>query len=480
MRIMHVASELAPFAKTGGLGDVLAGLPPALAARGHEVVVVLPRYRHIGQRGLDAALARRLRRFPVHLGPETIEVELWEGPLGASQQCRVWLVDHPASFDRDGMYGPPTGGDWPDNARRFALLCKAALEIADQLDWWPDVVHAHDWQTGPAMVYAKTPPEHRLRPRRVFTVHNLVFQGYFPPTVIEELGLPRSGFGLDGYEFYGQVNFLKAGLTYAEHVTTVSPRYAREILGRDTGHGLDGLLRALGPRLSGVLNGIDERVWSPAHDPYLARTYDAGTLWEKKRAKEALQREVGLSQRADLPLVGMVARLTAQKGIDLVARTLPRVLKDGLQVVVLGTGEPALEAEMTKLADAHPERVRVRIGFDEGLAHRITAGADLFLMPSLFEPCGLNQLYAMAYGTPPIVRAVGGLDDSVVDYDGESGSGTGFKFAASTDVALEAALRRAMLVFQDTNAFSALQRRAMSQDLSWRLPAAAYERIYRG
>ena len=479
MRIMHVASELAPFAKTGGLGDVLAGLPRALAERGHEVVVVLPRYRHIAERGLDAALARRLRRFPVQLGPETLEVELWEGPLGASHRCRVWLVDHPPSFDRDGMYGPRSGGDWPDNARRYALLCKAALAIADELDWWPDVVHAHDWQAAPAMIYAQTPPRDRLHPCRVFTVHNLVFQGYFPPAVIEELGFPRSGFGLDGYEFYGQVNFLKAGLAYADHVTTVSPTYAREILSQGTGHGLDGLLRTLGPRLSGVLNGIDDSVWTPSHDPHLERTYDAGTLWEKKRDKEALQRELGLPLRADLPLAGSVSRLTAQKGTDLLVKAMPRLLKDGLQLVALGTGDGHLEAAMKALETAHPDRVRVRLGFDEGLAHRITAGCDLFVMPSQFEPCGLNQLYAMAYGSPPVVRAVGGLDDSVVDFDGKSGSGTGFKFAASTDVALEAAVRRAMLVFHDPGAYAALQRRAMSQDLSWRIPAAAYEKIYR-
>ncbi|MEO6954506.1 MAG: glycogen synthase GlgA, partial [Polyangia bacterium] len=465
---MHVASELTPFAKTGGLGDVLAGLPPALAARGHEVVVVLPRYRHIAERGLDSTLARRLRRFPVQLGPETIEVELWEGPLGASQRCRVWLVDHPASFDRDGMYGPSGGGgDWPDNARRYALFCKAALAIADQLDWWPDVVHAHDWQAGPAMIYAKSPPSHRPHPRRVFTVHNLVFQGYFPEAVIEELGFPRSGFGLDGYEFYGQVNFLKAGLTYAEHVTTVSPRYAREILSPETGHGLDGLLRTLGKRLSGVLNGIDDHVWSPARDPYLPRPYDAHTLWEKKQNKQALQRELGLAQRADLPLVGSISRLSVQKGTGLLLEAMPRLLEDGLQLVVLGTGDPDLEAAMKKLAAAHSDRVRVHIGFDEGLAHRITAACDLYVMPSQFEPCGLNQLYAMAYGSPPIVRAVGGLDDSVVDFDGKSGSGTGFKFGANTDVALEAAVRRAMIVFRDTRAYTALQRRAMSQDLSW-------------
>jgi starch synthase len=477
MRILHVASELAPYAKTGGLGDVLAGLAPALAARGHEVIVALPRYRD--GRHAEVGLAKRVRRFPVVLGHTRVDVELLEGPFPGYPRARVWLIDHPESFDRDGLYGPPTGGDFPDNARRFALLGKAALTIADALDVWPDVVHGHDWQGGPAVLYATTPPGDRLHPRRVMTIHNLAFQGLFPASVIDELGFPHDRFTPHGYEFWGHVGLLKAGLTAAQHVTTVSPRYAREIQGSEAGMGLDGLMRSISDRLVGIQNGIDATAWSPEHDPHLPRTYARDSMSGKRHCKAELQRELGLPMRKDLPLIGSIARLTEQKGFDLIARVLPRVLRDGVQYVALGTGDPAIEQSLRQIANEHPDQVHVHVGFDEALAHRIEAGCDLFLMPSRFEPCGLNQLYSQAYGTPPIVRAVGGLDDSVVDFDEHSRSGTGFKFDAYSDVALEHTLRRAVMTFGDTDAFRALQRRGMSQDFSWHGPAGRYERVYR-
>jgi starch synthase len=311
------------------------------------------------------------------------------------------------------------------------------------------------------------------------TIHNLAFQGLFPSSVIDELGLPRDKFHPDGYEYWGQVGFLKAGITSAHAITTVSPRYAKEIQSPEAGNGLDGLLRALSDKLVGIQNGIDETVWSPEHDPHLERPYSAETLWEKRRNKAALQRALGLPQRNDVPLVGSVARITDQKGFDLVVRTLPRLLRDGMQYVVLGRGDPALEHGLRQLEVSHRDQVRVQLGFDEALAHQIAAGVDLYLMPSKFEPCGLNQLYAQAYGTPPLVRATGGLDDTVVDFDGKSRSGTGFKFYAYNDVALEAGLRRAIRTFADGPAWEGLQRRAMAQDFSWRLPALRYEHLYR-
>ena len=478
MRILHVASELAPFAKSGGLADVLAGLPPALATLGYEVVIAIPRYRTVAQGGHDRALARRLRRFPVLLGSERLDVGLVEGSLPGQPRARVWLIDHPPSFDRDGLYGD-AHGDFGDNARRFALLGKAALAIADQTDWWPDLVHGHDWQAGPALVYAGRPPEGRRVPRRVMTIHNLAFQGLFPPSVIPELGLPSEQFTPEGYEYWGQVGFLKAGLTAADAITTVSERYAVEIRTPEAGMGLDGLLRALGARLHGIQNGVDDGIWSPVNDRHLRQTYSLASPWGKLACKQALQRELGLPLRADLPLVGSIARLTDQKGFDLVVRALPRLISDGLQYVVLGSGDPQLEAALQALERDHPEQVRVRLGFDEGLAHRIAAGSDLYLMPSRFEPCGLNQLYAQLYGTPPVVRAIGGLDDTVVDFDARSRSGTGFKFAAYTDVALEATLRRALAAYRDRDAWGGLQRRAMAQDFSWRASARRYDAVYR-
>jgi starch synthase len=479
VRILHVASELAPLAKTGGLADVLAGLSPALAAMGHEVVVAIPRYRAVAGSPAERALARRLRRFPVHLGNERIDVGLVEGSFAGQPQARIWLIDHPPSYDRAGLYGAPGGDDFADNARRFALLGKASLAIADALDWWPDVVHGHDWQAGPALLYAQHPPGHRRPPRRVFTIHNLAFQGLFPPSVIGELGLPGEQFNPDGYEYWGKVSFLKAGLTAAHAISTVSPRYAEEIKTPEGGLGLDGLLRALGDRVTGIQNGIDEMVWSPSRDPHLPYAFSRESPWNKRRCKQALQRELGLPLRADLPLVGSVARITDQKGFDLVVKALPRLLRDGMQYVVLGTGEPGLEQALRALQVNHPEQVAVRIGFDDGLAHRIAGGSDLYLMPSRFEPCGLNQLYAQIYGAPPLVRATGGLDDTVVDFDGKSHSGTGFKFFAYSDVALEAGLRRALRTYTDEPAWQGLQQRAMAQDFSWRDPARRYERVYR-
>ncbi len=476
MRILHVASELAPFAKTGGLGDVLAGLAPALAAAGHEVIVATPRYR---MGALPGGLAKRLRKFAIQLGGSNLEVELWEGSFAGQPRAKVWLIDHPPSFDRDGIYGPPTGGDFSDNARRFALLGRAALTIADELDLWPDVVHAHDWQAGPTLLYAMHPPADRVRPRRVMTIHNLAFQGLFPSSVVGELDLPPEQFVPDGYEFWGQVGFLKAGIAVADQITTVSPHYAQEILRPEAGWGLDGMLRSRQARLTGIVNGIDGQVWNPASDPHLAHLYDRDSLGAKRKCKVALQRDVGLPLRDDLPLIGAVARITEQKGFDLVARALPRLLRDGVQCVLLGSGEPALEQQLLLLERANPKSVRVRIGFDEQLAHRIVAGADLYLMPSRWEPCGLNQLYAQTYGTPPVVRATGGLYDTVVDFDQKSGSGTGFVFEAYSDAALEAALRRGMLAWRDTEVFGALQRRGMAQDFSWREPAERYARLYR-
>jgi starch synthase len=478
MRILHVASELAPYAKTGGLADVLAGLPPHLAALGHEVVVALPYYRVVGDGGHGATLARRLRPFPVQLGHERIDVGLLEGRYSGAG-ARIWFIEHAPSFDRDGLYGPRSGGDFHDNARRFALLGKAALSIADELDWWPDVVHAHDWQGGPALLYAARPPLHRHAPRRVMTIHNLAFQGLFDPEVIAQLGLPPEGFTSEGYEFWGKVGYMKAGLTAADAITTVSPRYALEIQTPELGMGLDGLLRAHAAKLTGIQNGVDETVWSPMRDPHLAHEYSLASPGGKHACKEALQRELGLPLRSDLPLVGSVARITDQKGFDLIARALPRLLRDGLQYVVLGTGDPALEHALQALEQSHSQQVRVRLGFDDGLAHRIAAGCDLYLMPSRFEPCGLNQLYAQLYGSPPLVHATGGLDDTVVDLDVRSASGTGFKFWGYSDVSLESALRRALTTWRDRDAWSGLQRRAMAQDFSWRLPAQKYDRVYR-
>jgi starch synthase len=476
MRVLHVASEVAPYSKTGGLADVLGALPAAEARQGADVIVATPRYR-----GADPArfnLARRLRTFNVPLGQERIEVGLYEGQHPSSPHVKIWMIDHPPSFDRDGLYVGADGKDHPDNARRFALLGAASLTVAGALDAWPHIVHGHDWQAGPALLYAAAAGA-LPSPRCVFTVHNLAYQGIFPPQVIAELGLPAALYHPDGYEFYGQVSFLKAGLAAADRITTVSPRYAREIQTEEQGAGLDGFLRARAGRLSGILNGVDYNLFSPERDQHLPHRYSRDALDGKRECKAALQRELGLPIRADTPLCGTITRLTEQKGIDLMLEVLPRLLDGDVQCAVLGTGDPALEGALTSFAQKHPKKLAVRIAYDDSLAHRMEAGCDLFVMPSRFEPCGLNQLYSLKYGTPPIVRATGGLDDTIVDHEPRSRTGTGFKFEAYSAAALEAAWRRALSAYARPDEFAELQRRAMAQDFSWAAAARAYMLLYR-
>lgn len=477
MRVLHVSSEVAPYSKTGGLADVLGALPRALAALGHEVTVVTPRYRAVDPARFG--LARRLRGLATPLGGDTVSVGIYEGQAASTPRVRVFLVDHPPSFDREGLYGDAQG-DYGDNARRFALLGAAALALSAEFGAWPDIVHGHDWQAGPAILYARRRWQGLRPPKTIFTLHNLAFQGLFTERVIDELGLPREGYTPEGYEYYGQVSFLKAGLALADRLTTVSPTYAREIQTPAAGLGFDGLLRARASVLTGILNGVDYDLWNPAKDVNLAAPYSAQALGGKRACKAALQRALGLPERPDLPLCGSISRLTEQKGFELLLEALPALLSRGaeLQYVLLGSGESALEQSLQKLAGRHPNKVAVRIGYDERLAHQIEAGCDLYVMPSKFEPCGLNQLYSLRYGTPPIVRATGGLADSVVDFDARTRSGTGFVFTDFESGALVEAWQRALTAYHRDD-FSALVRRAMTQDFSWSRAAQAYDRLYR-
>jgi starch synthase len=471
MRILHVASEVAPYSKTGGLGDVLAALPGALARLGADVTVVTPRYASIDPE--QHGLAKWLSPIEVAVGSNIQEVGVYEGRAPGGGRARLLFIDEPGAFGRPGLYGPPGGGDYPDNATRFALLGAAALAVCDATGWRPDVVHGHDWQAGPAIVFA------RSRARTVFTIHNLAFQGLFAPSLLDETGLPRELFHPEGFEFYGQVSLLKAGLVLAERLTTVSPRYAQEIQTPEQGCGLDGLLRARATRLSGILNGVDYGVWDPARDPLIAARYDARELGGKRRCKAELQREVGLPVRADVPLCGSISRLTEQKGFDLIVAALPQLLDGDLQYVVLGSGEPAIQRALVELAERHPKKVAVKIAYDERLAHRIEAGCDVYVMPSKYEPCGLNQMYSLRYGTPPIVRATGGLDDSIVECDARSRTGTGFKLEPYTAQALYEAWRHALTMWRESPAdFSALMRRGMAQDFSWDAAARRYAEVY--
>jgi starch synthase len=471
MEILFVASEVAPFSKTGGLGDVMGALPKALAALGHRVSVVTPRYGSI-----DPA-ARGLERLDgavrVHGHPTTLWIAPGEAP--------VYFVEHEGLFGgRKGLYSDG-GHDYPDNAQRFAYLARAALALPAALGRRTRIVHLNDWQTGLAPWLLRH--EHRDDPalagaRTVFTIHNLAYQGVFPKGVVPALGLPWEVFRYDAMEFHDGLNLLKAGLVYADALTTVSPTYAKEILGPEQGFGLDALLRHRAGDLTGILNGIDVHGWDPETDPHLPAHYSARDLSGKAACKAALQQELGLPVRADVPLLAMVSRLATQKGLDLVAAALPELLATtDVQLALLGSGAREYEALFARLAEERPDRVAARIGFDEGLAHRIEAAADVFLMPSHYEPCGLNQMYSLRYGTVPVVRAVGGLEDTVEDFDGWR-RGTGFKFRPYAPDALLLAIRRALDARRDARAWRELVLRGMAQDNSWEQSARRYEALY--
>lgn len=476
LRILFATPECAPWIKTGGLGDVSAGLPEALAARGLEVRVLLPAYRSV----LAAPGHRReIARLPAAAAFPA--ARLLEAPLPSG--VPAWLVDCPALYDRDGgpYQDPATGSDWPDNALRFGLLSRVAAMLAgaSPLAWRPHVLHCNDWQTGlaPAYLHFAGGP----RAATLICIHNLAFQGLFPAATVAAVGLPAASFAVEGVEFHGRTSFLKAGLVYADAIATVSPTYAREIQRAPLGFGFEGLLAARGDRLRGILNGIDVRTWNPLTDRLIPRRYDSAGLDAKLENKRALQARMGLAPAADVPLFGFVGRLTEQKGIDLIAAVAPRLAAGPAQLAVLGTGERELEASMRALARAHPGAVAVAIGFDEPLAHLIEAGADSFLMPSRFEPSGLNQMYSQRYGTPPIAHATGGLCDSIVDCTPATladGAATGFLFRAPSADALRGAIERALAAYRDPPTWRALQRHGMARDFSWDAAAGEYVHLY--
>ncbi len=476
LRVLFVASEAFPLVKTGGLGDVCGSLPAALQSLGCELRLLMPAYR-------DAvARAGRLRAVSRLSLPGFGEVGLLEGRLPGTR-VPLWLLDDPAAYDRPGTpYLDAHGRPWDDNAARFALLGRAAAQLAlgaGPDGWRPDVLHANDWQTGLAPALLAHVPQ---RPTTIFTVHNLSYQGLFPYTTFVALGLPQVLWSHEGLEFYGQLSFIKGGLVFADWITTVSPTYAREIQTPAHGCGLDGLLRHRSSRLRGILNGINTRDWNPARDPHLVQRYTQARLADKLPNKLALQQELGLVRDADIPLLGIVGRLVPQKGVDLVLAAWPRLSADrSLQLVVLGSGDADLEQRLRAEAARYPERLAVVIGYDEILAHRIIAGADIFLMPSRFEPCGLNQMYSQRYGTVPVVHRVGGLGDTVVDASAENlrdGTATGLVFEEPTAEAFAAAVERALALYADKRQWHKLMRAGMRQDFGWRQSAREYLRLY--
>jgi starch synthase len=489
--VLIIGSEARPFAKTGGLADVLGALPPALARIGWDVTLALPRYR-----GVEPGVV--VERFPVAVGGFTRDAAFHETPL--ADGARAVLVDCPDLYDRDALYGP-ANADYPDNALRFAFLARAALEFAGRHGAGPAVVHAHDWQAGLAPVYLKTvyAPHPVLGGTPcVFTIHNLAYQGLFDAGMLPALDLGWDQFTVDRLEYWGRISFLKGGINDSRAITTVSRRYAEEIQTPEFGFGFDGILRARRDDLVGILNGIDTREWDPARDPFLPKPFDVSDLSGKQDAKIAVLRRYGLPDGGPSlarPLIGMVSRMVDQKGFDLIAALADDLPRLDASWVVLGTGDPAYEAMWRTLAARHPDRMAAHIGFDESAAHLIEGGADLFLMPSRWEPSGLNQMYSMRYGTVPVVHAVGGLADTVRDVGApriprraagrgpEPGApgpdgGTGIAFRDYRPDALLEALTRALALFADRRKWKAVQVAGMQQDFSWDRSAAEYVKIY--
>jgi starch synthase len=469
-----IASEALPFSKTGGLADVLGALPLALAKLGWSVTVVSPKYR-----GVDAGTL--VDQFPVGVGGFTRDVGFHEVPLG--EHASAVLVDCPDLFDRDALYGVGNN-DYVDNARRFAMLVRAALEFAARRGK-PSVVHAHDWQAGLAPVYLKT--MYASHPvlggtASILTIHNLAYQGLFEPDWLPRLDLPWSLLTLDRLEYWGRISFLKGGINDADLITTVSPQYAREIQTPELGFGFDGILRRRASDLVGILNGIDTDQWDPSSDRFLPAPFDADGLSAKALAKREVLRRYNLPVDEPAfarPLIGMISRMVDQKGFDLLASLVDELPRLEATWIVLGTGEARYQDLWTGLAARHPDRIGVRIDFSEELAHLIEGGADIFLMPSRFEPCGLNQMYSLRYGTVPIVHHVGGLADTVRDFTPKGVTSTGFVFTEYTRMALLAALQRALAVFQDPRRWRALQVAGMRRDNSWDHSAREYVKIYR-
>jgi starch synthase len=483
LKVLFAASEMAPLVKTGGLGDVAGSLPAALAGLGVDVRVLLPAYPAVLE-ALQLGPGGRAPRVVVGSVPALAALPAAQLLAARSPQgVELLLVHCPVLYDRPGNpYLGPDGRDWNDNDLRFGLFSHVAALLGgpqSPLVWRPDVVHAHDWQAGLAPVYLAYSGAQRAA--SVITIHNLAYQGIFGAEHLARLALPARSFSIDGVEYYGKLSFLKGGLACADAITTVSPTYAREICGAALGFGLQGLLGTRSQVLSGILNGVDTDYWNPATDPHLAQRYDAERLAGKRANKRALQATLGLAPDDNL-LLGMVTRLVEQKGVDLVADLAETLVGLPVQLAIEGTGDRALEQRLLALARRHPRQIAVRVAFDEPLAHLIEAGADAFLMPSRFEPCGMNQMFSQRYGTLPIVHRTGGLADSVTDASAEAlaaGTATGFSFTPASAAALLEAIGRAQALYADHATWERLQRNAMALDVSWQASAAKYLELYR-
>ena len=476
MRILLASSEVHPYSKTGGLGDMVGALGKALARAGHQVGIVTPLYWGIRER--LPTLKHVALPLDTLLGVERVQGEVWS--FEPAEHLTLYFIDQPGFYQRTSLY-QREGIDYPDNAQRFIFFAKVIAHLALHLNWKPQLVHVHDWQAAFAALFLRHEqrfPEWSAVPRSCITIHNLAYQGLFPASQYNLTNLPWEYFAPDGVEFYGQLNCLKAGLAYADFITTVSPRYAREITTTEFGSGLDGLLRCRQDSLAGILNGVDYDEWNTDANSFLVQQYSASDFAGKMANKLALQHESGLPVNPAIPLFANIGRLVEQKGVEIMLGALEEMLSSGLQFVLLTNGETAFQGAYLQLASRFPSQVAVRIGFDCGLSHRIEAGADFFLMPSKFEPCGLNQMYSLRYGTIPIVRAVGGLDDTVIDIREKPHEADGIKFHEYSSHALAKAIRKALVLYGEPELLLRLRQNGMTKDFSWDRTAQQFATLY--
>lgn len=479
MKVLFVTSEVFPLIKTGGLADVSGSLPTALQALGVDIRILVPGYPAVLQSLTDLKLISLIDGLP-HIG----QAELLGGTI-ASSQVNVLVIKAPSLYERDGgPYADAQGIEWQDNPIRFGVLSKVAAILASNYSplntWRPDLVHCNDWQTGLAPAYMKLTEQ--AKAKSIISLHNMAFQGCYPPRWVTSLSLPSENFTIEGFEYHSQLSFLKAGIFYADGISTVSPRYAQEIQTTAFGFGLEGLLSKRSSEIRGILNGIEIDEWNPETDQYLIKNFSATNLAGKKQVKKALQQQLGLNIDAHAPLLGVVSRLTHQKGLDMLLPHLQNLINQGCQFALLGGGDPLLESAFLEIATNNPQNASVTIGYNERLSHQIMAGCDMFLMPSRFEPCGLNQLYGLAYGTPPIVNATGGLADSIIDADNthlESKTANGFVMVEASAEGLIASVNRALDMFKNApKLWKQLQTTGMKQDLSWDKSAQEYLALY--
>jgi len=473
VKVAFVASEGVPFSKTGGLADVVGALPKALAAMGHEVEVILPRYR-ITPAGSSVPHAQSLT---LSLGSGYKFAAVQDG--GRAHDVQTYLIDCPEYFDRDGLY-QKNGEDYPDNAHRFAAFSMAALELLKHGAASPDIIHCHDWQTALVPIYLRNlyrEDGYFDKASVVFTLHNLGYQGLFPPHLLPQISLHAGLFTVDTLEYYGMVNLLKGGIIFSDFITTVSRKYAEEIQTPEFGYGLEGVLHSRAAHLQGIVNGVDYEEWNPSTDKLLAANFTPASLKGKEACKKALLERMGAQTPVlSRPVIGIVSRFASQKGFDLISTIAEQLAALDLYIVALGTGEPAHEELFRTMAAKYPDKFLVKIAYDNTLAHQIEAGSDMFLMPSRYEPCGLNQIYSLKYGAVPIVRATGGLDDTIEPFDGKSG--TGFKFEEYSPQALLATIHAALEAYSTPKTWQRLVQNGMKKDFSWTTSAKAYSQIY--